>query len=62
MYQIEYADLYHLVDGELEWELFIYSKYPTEKDAYEKIGREMQEDYENDYLGRFVYRVIKSGE
>ena len=62
MYKIEMADLYNLRNGELEWELLIWDTFPTEKDAYERIGREIMGDYANDILGQFVYRVIKSGE
>lgn len=59
MYQIYQADLYHLKKGKLEWELYIHDEYPTEKDAYEKIGRVMQGDYEYDCLGQYVYKVVR---
>lgn len=63
MYLIKIADLYYKQNSdELTWSLMSPDQYPTERKAYERISQEMQEDYGNDCLGRYVYRVIKSGE
>ena len=62
MYKIEYAWTCYLVNDELYWKDLLQDTFPTEKDAYERIGREIITDNEEGALGEFAYRVVKSGE
>lgn len=56
MYYIEMADIYK---DELTWAIEGNESYDTEKAAYKAIAKMMEENYDCDCLGRYVYRVIK---